>query len=244
MHILIVDDEPLARDELAYLVETHPNVISVDKAESIEEALEKMVNQKPDLVFLDIHLTDESGFDLADKFKKMNHPPKIVFATAYDEYALKAFEVDAIDYILKPFEEERVRQAVEKSHSAISHLSTGEETTNLAREIKGKIAIQADERIFVIALSDILYISVDNGASHIITKQQQIDTNETLTHLESRLNSRLFFKTHRSFIVNREAIQEVQPWFNNTYQVTVKNGDKIPVSRSYVKQLKEEIGLN
>lgn len=244
MHILIVDDEPLARDELAYLVETHPNVISVDKAESIEEALEKMVNQKPDLVFLDIHLTDESGFDLADKFKKMNHPPKIVFATAYDEYALKAFEVDAIDYILKPFEEERVRQSVEKSHSAISHLSTSEETTNLAREINGKIAIQADERIFVIALSDILYISVDNGASHIITKQQQIDTNETLTHLESRLNSTLFFKTHRSFIVNREAIQEVQPWFNHTYQVTVKNGDKIPVSRSYVKQLKEEIGLN
>ena len=244
MHILIVDDEPLARDELAYLVETHPNVISVDKAESIEEALEKMVNQKPDLVFLDIHLTDESGFDLADKFKKMNHPPKIVFATAYDEYALKAFEVDAIDYILKPFEEERVRQAVEKSNSTISHLSTGEETTNLAREINGKIAIQADERIFVIALSDILYISVDNGASHIITKQQQIDTNETLTHLESRLNSTLFFKTHRSFIVNREAIQEVQPWFNHTYQVTVKNGDKIPVSRSYVKQLKEEIGLN
>ena len=244
MHILIVDDEPLARDELAYLVETHSNVISVDKAESIEEALEKMVNQKPDLVFLDIHLTDESGFDLADKFKKMNHPPKIVFATAYDEYALKAYEVDASDYILKPFEEELVRQAVEKSHSAISHLSTSEETTNLAREINGKIAIQADERIFVITLSDIIYISVDNGASHIITKQQQIDTNETLTHLESRLNSTLFFKIHRSFIVNREAIQEVQPWFNHTYQVTVKNGDKIPVSRSYVKQLKEEIGLN
>lgn len=84
MHILIVDDEPLARDELAYLVETHPNVISVDKAESIEEALEKMVNQKPDLVFLDIHLTDESGFDLADKFKKMNHPPKIVFVLPDD----------------------------------------------------------------------------------------------------------------------------------------------------------------
>ncbi|MDT1959160.1 LytTR family transcriptional regulator DNA-binding domain-containing protein [Carnobacterium divergens] len=243
MHILIVDDEPLARAELAYLIETHTKIKSIDQAESIEEALEKMVNQKPDLVFLDIHLTNESGFDLAKKFKKMQYPPQIVFATAYDEYALKAFEVDAIDYILKPFEEERVKQTVEKAKHGISY-PPQEENPIQEKEGRGKLAIQVDERIFVITASDILYISVDNGESHIFTHHQQFDTSETLTHLESRLDSNLFFKTHRSFIVNREAIQEVQPWFNHTYQITVKNGDKIPVSRSYIKLLKEEIGLN
>lgn len=243
MRILIVDDEPLARDELAYLVELHSHVESIDKAESIEEALEKMVNQKPDLVFLDIHLTDESGFDLAEKFKRMQHPPQIVFATAYDEYALKAFEVDAIDYILKPFEAERVKQAVEKACLKLTN-STKETTHLQEKEGRETLAVQVDERIFILNVADILYISVDNGASHIFTTDQQYDTSETLTHLANRLDSNRFFKTHRSFIVNREAIQEIQPWFNHTYQITVKNGDKVPVSRSYVKQLKEQIGLS
>ena len=114
LRVLIVDDEMLARDELKYLLHRTKEVDFIEEAESIEEALDKMMDEKPDLLFLDIQLSDDSGFDIAKRLKKMKNPPAIIFATAYDQYALQAFEVDAIDYILKPFDEERVVQAVHK----------------------------------------------------------------------------------------------------------------------------------
>ena len=115
MHVLIVDDDPLAREELSYLVSQHPQVTSVAEADSVAEAMEEMMDQKPDLLFLDIHLTDESGFDLAEKLTHLKKAPYLVFATAYDQYALKAFQVNAKDYILKPFEEEKITQVIEKA---------------------------------------------------------------------------------------------------------------------------------
>ncbi len=114
LRVLIVDDEMLARDELKYLLHRTKEVDFIEEAESIEEALDKMMDEKPDLLFLDIQLSDDSGFDIAKRLKKMKNPPAIIFATAYDQYALQAFEVDAIDYILKPFDEERVVQAIHK----------------------------------------------------------------------------------------------------------------------------------
>ena len=113
LRVLIVDDEMLARDELKYLLHRTKEVDFIEEAESIEEALDKMMDEKPDLLFLDIQLSDDSGFDIAKRLKNEN-PPAIIFATAYDQYALQAFEVDAIDYILKPFDEERVVQAIHK----------------------------------------------------------------------------------------------------------------------------------
>ncbi|MGX7420187.1 LytTR family transcriptional regulator DNA-binding domain-containing protein [Carnobacterium gallinarum] len=236
MHILIVDDEPLARDELGYLITKNYPASSIDEAESVTEALEKMLNQRPDLVFLDIHLTDESGFELANKFKRMKNPPQIIFATAYDEYALQAFEANAIDYILKPFEEQRIRQAIEK-------VTTNPKQNENEPNVTTNLAVQMEERIFIVAVADILYLSVDNGETHIVTQKRQYDTNETLSRIETKLDSQKFLRTHRSFIVNIQAIREIQPWFNHTYQITVTNGVKIPVSRSYVKRLKEHLGL-
>lgn len=114
LKVLIVDDEMFARDELRYLLEQTEEVDAIDEAEHIEEAFDKMADRKPDILFLDIDLSGENGFDIARRLKKMSAPPAVVFATAYDEYALKAFEVDAIDYLTKPFDEERIRQTIHK----------------------------------------------------------------------------------------------------------------------------------
>lgn len=114
LKVLIVDDEMLARDELAYLLKRTNEVSDINEAENIESAFDSMMDQKPDLLFLDVDLSGENGFDIAKRLKNMKNPPAVVFATAYDQFALKAFEVDALDYLTKPFDEERVRQTIRK----------------------------------------------------------------------------------------------------------------------------------
>ncbi|WEG73896.1 LytTR family transcriptional regulator DNA-binding domain-containing protein [Vagococcus intermedius] len=242
MKVLVVDDEPLARAELIYLLEKIDSVSQIQEADSVIDAMERIMDDKPDIVFLDIHLTDESGFDLAEKFTQMKKPPKVIFATAYDDYALKAFEVNAVDYVLKPFEEKRIKQALAK-------ISEDPESEKEESKMKGEglsvasLALQVNDRIVVINPKEILYASVDNGELTIVLNNQCYEITETLSWLEKKLASNLFFKTHRSYLVNLLAIKEVQPWFNHTYQITLLNGQKIPVSRSYVKELKERIGL-
>mgnify|MGYP001131247826 FL=1 len=153
MHVLIVDDEPLAREELSYLVSQHPQVTSVAEADSVVEAMEEMMDQKPDLLFLDIHLTDESGFDLAEKLTHLKKAPYLVFATAYDQYALKAFQVNAKDYILKPFEEEKITQVIEKASKEMAQ-AVPENTAE--KEPKSEaIPIQGEDRIYLVAPEDI-----------------------------------------------------------------------------------------
>lgn len=117
LRVLIVDDEMLARDELAYLLKRTNDEMEINEAENIESAFDQMMDQKPDLLFLDVDLSGENGFDIAKRLKKMKHPPAIVFATAYDQYALKAFEVDALDYLTKPFDEERIQQTLKNIKS-------------------------------------------------------------------------------------------------------------------------------
>lgn len=242
MHVLIVDDEPLAREELSYLVSQHPQVTSVAEADSVVEAMEEMMDQKPDLLFLDIHLTDESGFDLAEKLTHRKKAPYLVFATAYDQYALKAFQVNAKDYILKPFEEEKITQVIEKASKEMAQ-AVPENTAE--KEPKSEaIPIQGEDRIYLVAPEDIYLVSVEERQLSIFVDQQVYKMTGTLNSIEQKLPAALFIKTHRSFILNRTKIQEIQPWFNNTLQVILTNGSKVPVSRSYVKEFKEKLGLS
>ncbi|EOT25944.1 LytR/AlgR family response regulator transcription factor [Enterococcus saccharolyticus] len=237
MHVLIVDDEPLAREELSYLVLQHPKITSTAEAESVEEAMEEMMDQKPDIVFLDIHLTDESGFDLAEKLTHLKKAPYLIFATAYDAYALQAFQVNAKDYLLKPFEEKKIHQALDK---AIKELTPQQ----LAPKPKFEaIPIQGDDRIYLVAPEDIYLVSVEERQLNIETKDQTYHMTGTLNKIEQKLPSELFLKTHRSFILNRTKIQEIQPWFNHTLQVILENGSRVPVSRSYVKTFRAQVGL-
>lgn len=241
MKLLVVDDEPLAREELVYLLRQMPEVSHIAEADSVIAAMAKIMDEKPDVVFLDIHLTDESGFDLAERFIEMKEPPKVIFATAYDEYALKAFEVNAADYILKPFDEKRVSKALKK---VIKNIDLTENTIQEQPSYQASIGLPVNDRIVVLNVKDILYASVNNGVLTVFLRDQHYDLTETLSWLEKKLDNKIFFKTHRSYLVNADAIKEVQPWFNHTYQITLIDGQKIPVSRSFVKDLKFRIGYN
>ncbi|AQP54620.1 DNA-binding response regulator [Vagococcus penaei] len=243
MHVLIVDDEPLAREELHYLVSQHPKIQTIAEADSVAEAMNAMMDQKPDILFLDIHLTDESGFDLAEKLVKLKQPPYLIFATAYDDYALKAFQVNANDYVLKPFDEKRIHAVLDKA------VATNQQTSHTINQLSTSptleaLPIQGDDRIYLIHPTDIYLVSVDDRELSVHTKNDVYQTTGTLSGIEKKLPPDFFLKTHRSYILNTSKVQEIQPWFNNTLQVTLDNELKVPVSRSYVKQLKERFGLN
>lgn len=240
MNILLVDDEPLARNELKYLLNQCEGVSSIVEASSIQEALEILLIDSIDLAFLDIQLTNETGLDLAEKIAKIPNPPEIVFATAYDEYAIQAFEKNARDYILKPFELERVQEAVKRVQGSSDHPTSNEPKHY---EQKKSFPIQVNDRIVMVKMEDILAVEVSQGETTIHTKKQAYHTQEPLTLWEGKLDAQVFMRVHRSYIVRLDAIKEIQPWFNHTYQVTMTEALKVPVSRSYMKEFKERVGL-
>lgn len=241
MRALIVDDEPLARNELSYLLKQTDEISAIEEADSIEEALEKLLQEKIDIAFLDIHLTEESGLTLADKMNRMTNPPIIVFATAYDEYAIEAFERDARDYLLKPFEQKRVKQSVQRAKTILSGKEKKtKETTKEAAEV---FPVQMDDRIYMVKVEEILAIEVNQGETTVYTEEKEYKTTDPLTAWEEKLPNPPFMRVHRSYLVNLDKIIEIQPWFNQTYQLTIKNDLKIPVSRSYVQLFKKQIGL-
>lgn len=238
----MVDDEALARNELKYLLNQCEGVDSVMEASTVQEALEILLTESIDLAFLDIQLTNESGLDLADKMTKMADPPAFVFATAYDEYAIEAFEKNARDYILKPFELERVQEAVNRVYrrSKEENFTKEEPISSLATK---SVPIQEQDRIIMVRMFDILAIEAAKGKTQIYTKSKVYQTSEPLTYWEQKLDNQFFIRVHRSFIVKTDAIQEIQPWFNHTYQLTITKNLKIPVSRSYLKRFKEKVGI-
>lgn len=241
MHALIVDDEPLARNELSYLLKQTEEISEIEEADSIEEALEKLLQKKIDIAFLDIHLTEESGLTLADKINRMDNPPIIVFATAYDEYAIQAFEHEARDYLLKPFEESRVRQTVQRAQAILT--ANKNEKEKIVEETAGVFPLHMNDRIYMVKLEEILAIEVNQGETTVYTEQKDYKTTEPLTTWEEKLPTPPFLRVHRSFLVNLDEVIEIQPWFNQTYQLTLKKELKIPVSRSYVQLFKKQIGL-
>ena len=240
----IVDDEPLARDELKYLLIRSKQVVALGESDCVEDAIADIFELKPDLVFLDIELAEDSGLDLAKELQKLNPAPAIVFATAYDEFAYQAFELNAVDYILKPFDEERIGKTLEKIKKM---QKLGNQDLPIYSSVKnnenGKIAVLVDERIILITIADIVYLESSEGKCTIETMDQKYEVNEALVVLEKKLTNTKCFRVHRSFIVNIDYIVEIEPWFNSTYNLIMKNGSKVPVSRTYVKELKQILGF-
>ncbi|MDG0766501.1 LytR/AlgR family response regulator transcription factor [Bacillus halotolerans] len=236
LRVLIVDDEILARDELAYLLKRTNEELEINEAENIEAAFDQMMDQKPDLLFLDVDLSGENGFDIAKRLKNMKNPPVIVFATAYDQYALKAFEVDALDYLTKPFDEERVRQTMKKYKKVKREIDEPEQISHASQH---KLALSVGESIVIVDTKDIIFAGTEDGHVHVKTFDASYSVNDTLVVIEKKLPETDFLRVHRSFVVNTEYIKEIQPWFNSTYNLIMKDGSKIPVSRTYAKELKK-----
>ena len=233
LKVYIVDDEPLARDELSYLLQRSKRAEVVGEADSVDRAFEQIQTLKPDVVFIDIQLAEGSGMDLAARVSKLDDRPAIVFATADDEYALKAFELNALDYILKPFDEYRVRQTVEKLTKPKS----------ASAERPEKLAIAMDDRIVLIRIGKIIYISSAEGKTEIVTDDRRYLVNETLVSLELKLRNTSVVRVHRAFLANLDHVVEIQPWFHSTYHLIMKDGSKVPVSRTYIKELKQQFGF-
>jgi len=250
MKAFIVEDEPLARDELKYLLLRTGQVEVIGEADEIRTALDEIRRTAPDLVFLDIHLDQENGLELAEQMLRWEKTPFIVFATAYDEYALKAFHVNALDYILKPFDEDRIRATLDKiqklSGLSASHRHVGKVPATGSRLVPAperKLPISHDGRITMVDIRQIAFIGTEERHVFVQTPDAKYIMDTPLYELERKLEGYPFLRVHRGYLVNLNAVQEIEPWFNGALNLRLKGGFKVPVSRSYVKDLKESLGI-
>ena len=254
---VIVDDEQLARDELAYLLKDVGDINVVAQGKNGVEAVNLIREHNPDLVFLDVQMPGLDGFGVIKKLLDRKVPlPKIVFATAFDQYAVKAFEVNAVDYLLKPFDKKRVVQSVQKARAKLeSSATSSDKLETLVRMLESqkpqtsKILIKATGRLFLVDQKDICYASIEDGVISVATSgpagMEGQSNCRTLEELLDSLDPNLFWRAHRSYLVNINRIKEVVPWFKSSYQLRMddKKQTEIPVSRAQTKRLRELFGL-
>ncbi len=246
LNVFIVDDEPLARAELRYLLEQIKLVEVRGEADNIEELLSNSQLAQIDCVFLDIELGVENGLDLAKKLVQTVHKPEIIFATAYDEYALQAFEVNAFDYMLKPFEAERVQHAVERlmAKRNATHAKTMKALKYLQLDKLDKLTVYVNDRILLINIQEILYCTSEDSKTIVVTDKGSYFASESLASLEKKLILKGFIRVHRAFIVNLEHIVELEPWSSTKYNLILYNRHSIPVSRLYMKDVRKIFDLS
>src|ERR1700675_2312293 len=254
---VIVDDEQLARDELAYLLKGAGDVDVVAQGKNGVEAVSLIREHNPDLVFLDVQMPGLDGFGVIKKLLDRKVPlPQIVFATAFDQYAVKAFEVNAVDYLLKPFDQKRVAQSVQR---AIAQQGSEElqarKIDSIVRMLQApkqrtsKILLKAVGRMFLEEQREICYASIEDGVITVVTAgasgMEGHSNCRTLEELLDSLDPGLFWRAHRSYLVNINRIREVVPWFKSSYQLRMddKKQSEIPVSRAQTKRRREWFGL-
>jgi two-component system, LytTR family, response regulator LytT len=254
---VIVDDEQLARDELAYLLKNVGDVDVVAQGKNGLEAISLIKEHNPDLVFLDVQMPGLDGFGVIKKLLDKKVPlPKIVFATAFDQYAVKAFEVNAVDYLLKPFDKKRVAQSVQRARTKQeSGILPAEKIDNLVRMLEmqkpqlSKILLKSVGRMLLVDQREICYASIEDGVITVVTAGlsgiEGHSNCRTLEELLDSLDPNLFWRAHRSFLVNINRIREVVPWFKSSYQLRMddKKQTEVPVSRAQTKRLRELFGL-
>ncbi len=262
LSVIIVDDEQLARDELSYLLRDIEDVEVIGQAKNGLEAVTLIKETSPDLVFLDVQMPGLDGFGVIKKLLEKKVPlPGIVFTTAFDQYAVKAFEVSALDYVLKPYDRKRIAQAVEKARKVLAEPREPEVVLNdnsakldtlmkLLEQQKpqqaNKILLKANNRLFLVDQKDICFASIEDGVITVVAQSMEGQSNcRTLEELMSSLDSNLFWRAHRSFLVNINRIKEVVPWFKSSYQIRMddRKQTEIPVSRAQTRRLRELFGL-
>ncbi|MBV8630385.1 MAG: response regulator transcription factor [Silvibacterium sp.] len=261
---LIVDDEQLAREELKYLLDSAGSVEVVAQGANGIEAVDLIREYQPDVVFLDVQMPGLDGFAvLKQLIEHQDSLPQIIFATAYDQYAVRAFDVNAIDYLLKPFDKARVLQAVERARQRLQDTTQAEgeplgsggggglkldalirliEQQQSPRMNSGKIVLQAQSRLLLIDQKDICFASIDDGIITVATPTIEGQSKcRTLEELLELLDPSTFWRTHRSYVVNINHIKEVVPWFKSSYQLRLddKKQTEIPVSRAQTRRLRE-----
>lgn len=244
MNILVLDDEVFARQELTYLIRESEELTDVEifEAEDISSAEKILFRQSIDVIFIDISLSEENGFTLANQLEKLAKPPLIIFATAYDQYAVKAFDSNATDYILKPFEQERIDKALAKVKKVLQ-LEGKDSGASSESQGVGLLTLTLVDRSIVLKWPDIVSASVDDGELTVTTKTSSYSIKKPLNWFKARVKAKHFLQIHRNTVVNLEMIKEIEPWFNHTLLLIMENGEKFPVGRSYMKDLNSHLTL-
>ncbi len=253
---LIIDDEQPARDELAYLLKAFPDIEVVGQGKNGIEAVNLIRDLGPQLVFLDVQIPGADGFGVIKKLAEKRVPlPYFILVTAYDQYAVQAFEVNAVDYLLKPIARSRLEKALSKARRMIDTVDpTREKIDRLVQMLernrqgpqKGKLVVKSGGRLHLVNSDEIIYASIEDGVISIVTKDLEGQSNfRTVEELQSSLDPETFWRVHRSYLINVNRIKEVVPWFKSSFQLKMddRKQTEIPVSRGQTRKLREILNL-
>ncbi|MGH8637211.1 MAG: LytR/AlgR family response regulator transcription factor [Burkholderiales bacterium] len=249
--IIIADDEPLARARLRMLLGGESWVDLVAECADGTHAIAAIRELRPDLVFLDVQMPGATGFDVIEAIGPA-HMPAVVFVTAYDRYALRAFDVCALDYLLKPFDRERFQQALGRARQQLQHpASSGDLERRLLELVQGlkhsppraeRFVVRSGGRVYFVRAAEIDWIEAAGNYVKLHVGAEAHLLRETMTAIEAQLDPETFFRIHRCHIVNIERVQELQPWFNGEYVVSLKTGARLTLSRGYREKLQQRLG--
>jgi two-component system LytT family response regulator len=241
MRAIIVEDEFPAREELKYFINRFSDIEIINEFDNGVDVLKFIQENNVDIIFLDINIPLLDGMLLAKTIKRFKISPKVVFITAYKEHAVDAFELEAFDYILKPYSEERIVSMLNKlkKSNETDNKSTGVNSLTIETKLLN-VSLWENNKLIVVNISDIYYCEAKERETIVFTKDSEYIVKLSITEFEKNLKNSLFFKTHRSYIVNTSKIKEIIPWFNNTYKLKLKDiNSEIPVSRSKIKDFRK-----
>ena len=249
IRVLLVDDESLAREMLREMLQDDPQVTIVGESCNGHEALEAIRTHSPDLIFLDVQMPELGGFEVLEALGK--EIPRVIFVTAYDQYAVRAFEVHALDYLLKPFDQERFDISWQRARAQILRERDGgrdQRILALLEEMKAgnkyleRLVIKASGRIYFLETAEIDWIEAEGNYVSVHSAKKSHLLRETISSLEAQLDPKKFLRIHRSSIVRIDRIQELQPWFHGEYRIILQNGTQLTLSRNYRDRLQEALG--
>jgi two-component system LytT family response regulator len=244
--LILIDDEPLARGLLAEYLSVHPDLEIVAECENGFEGVKAIAHHRPDLIFLDIQMPKINGFEMLELLTEC---PCVIFTTAFDEFALKAFEANAIDYLLKPFSQDRLNAAITKwrlqagSDTVKNELDTFLQTAAKSQEEHKRIVVKQGHDIRILPVADVLYLEAYDDYVKVFTRDQYFLKKKTMNYYEEVLDPTLFFRTHRSFIINIQHLTRIETLEKNSYIGILRSGAQVPISRAHYGELKVRLGL-
>ncbi|HEX5172474.1 MAG TPA: LytTR family DNA-binding domain-containing protein [Cyclobacteriaceae bacterium] len=243
--VILIDDEPLSREIIKSYLASYKNLLVVAECNDGFEGVKAIMQHQPDLIFLDIQMPKINGFEMLELVEQ---PPAVIFTTAFDEYAIRAFEANAVDYLLKPFSEDRFRKAVDKFLEK-SSANSKDETNTLLESVASspnqaeRIVVRTGNKVKIIPTHDIHYLEADDDYVKIVTQEGSFLKNRTMQFYEKTLDPNFFVRVHRSYIVHVNQITRIDPYQKETHLAVLRDGKQIPVSKSGYGKLKEILGL-
>jgi two-component system LytT family response regulator len=240
MKALIIDDERLARKELNSLLQDSPEISVVGEAINADDAYQKIIELKPDLLFLDIQMPGKTGFELLEMLDAV---PQVIFTTAYDEYALKAFDVNALDYLLKPIQKERLQESVKKLLDKSPSQPDPDEQLPTKLGFNDQVFVKDGDRCWFVQLSDVRLFESEGNYIKVYFEGNRPMIHKSLNALDEKLDDRSFFRASRKHIINLSWIEKIEPWFNGGLMVQLKGGQNVEVSRRQAARFKDMMSL-